>query len=74
MANQPAMYDVCKCNHESMLHNDRSGSCFFDVPIGHKLFRGMIPRDTKTEKCGCKKFKFDSQKTANPKPTVQGDD
>lgn len=69
----PSLYDVCMCNHESMLHVKRTGRCFFNVPVGQKFFRGGMKFGTKIEPCGCKKFKFSSRNTADPKPTMQGE-
>ena len=69
----PAMYDICKCNHESMTHVRSIGKCFFDVPVGKQGFRGGFPLDWETEDCKCKKFKFSRKNTANPKPSIQGD-
>ena len=70
----PAMYDVCDCNHEAMLHVNKTGRCFFNVPVGQQSYRGGMKFGTKTEPCKCKKFKFNQKLTADPKPTVQGDD
>lgn len=69
----PAMYDVCQCKHESMSHVKRVGRCFTKVPAGQQGFRGGFPLDWETEKCKCKKFKFSQVNTANPKPSIQGD-
>lgn len=73
MTNQPAMYDVCNCNHEAVLHVERLGKCCFLIPIGQKYYRGPMNPGTVTEGCGCNKFRFNRQKTANPKPTMRGD-
>lgn len=67
MKKQYCMYDVCVCNHESMLH--KKDVCFASIPVGRKFYRGNLPPKTLTEACGCKKFKFSQQNTANPKPT-----
>ena len=69
----PSLYDVCICNHEAMSHNGRTKACFTNIPIGRKFFRGGFPSDWETEKCDCKKFKFSQQNTADPKPTLTGD-
>lgn len=69
----PSMYDVCDCNHEAMSHTSRVKACFFNIPKGRKFFRGGFPPDWETEKCGCKSFKFNANNTANPKPSIQGD-
>jgi hypothetical protein len=65
----PALYDVCQCNHEAMLHVTRTKKCFFKIPVGQRFYRGNLPPETFTELCGCKKFKFSQQNTSNPKPT-----
>jgi hypothetical protein len=71
--NLPAMYDVCTCNHEAMSHTDRVKQCYTNVPVRQQGFRGGFPIDWETEKCNCKKFLFSQENTANPKPSIQGD-
>jgi hypothetical protein len=73
MGRVPAMYDICICNHEAMSHEGRTKKCFTNVPIGRRFFRGCLPDDCKTEKCYCKQFKFSPKNTADPKPTLIGD-
>jgi len=69
----PAMYDVCRCNHESMSHVQGTKKCFIKVPVGKQLFRGGFPLDWETEPCNCRAFKFSQKNTSNPKPSIQGD-
>jgi len=68
-----AAYDICMCNHESMSHDKGFKDCFFKVPVGKQCFRGSFPLEWKTEKCICTKFIFSQFNTANPKPSLQGD-
>ena len=70
----PPLYDVCQCNHESMSHVQGTKKCFTNVPVGKQSFRGGCPNTWATEKCECKKFKFSKENTADPKPSILGED
>lgn len=70
MSQKHSLYEVCVCNHEFLQHKK---NCSASVPVGRQLFRGGFPLDWETEKCNCNKFKFSQKNTANPKPSIQGD-
>jgi len=61
------LYSVCVCNHESSYHGDNLKKCSATVPVGHEGYRGWVNPKIPHKSCDCKKFKFSSKNTANPK-------
>lgn len=65
------LYDVCLCNHEFLQHDK---ICSARIPVGFRGYRGYISQDVLAQSCGCKKFLFNKENTANPKPTEDSDE
>ena len=56
--NHISMYDVCDCNHESMLHLKGTNHCFAKTPVGKESYRGWVSPEMPSKTCSCKKFKY----------------